>query len=237
MGGQTFENTRSMTKEEYDDWLNNFKIKTSLIEGVDYVMPFRLKNKTKYSDVDFIVYDTDKFTDDIHKFTVTKEEKKIMLFEGRFNSYSIHVLTEDNIQIDLLRPWAKESCEITRIYYSYSCANIFLKKLVSAREGFVLSYLGLLCIDNKCVLPSDSSIVKIESTTRLITSPKLLFDIIDLDYDRFVAGFDDEYQLLEYFKTSKYYDKIHFINNSKFKHDCKRLESFNNLFIAGLLNM
>ena len=47
MGGQTFENTRSMTKEEYDDWLNNFKIKTSLIEGVDYVMPFRLKNKKK----------------------------------------------------------------------------------------------------------------------------------------------------------------------------------------------
>jgi hypothetical protein len=238
MGGEVFDDTKIMTKDEYDQWMVKFLAKIGLVECIDFVFPYRLKNKMTYSDVDFIAYDCDKFVDTVTTNDPPKSIKKILLSDEKIDSYSMHMLTNENIQIDVLKSWSDKSIEMTRIFYSYSCANIFFKKLLLALEGcFRLSHMGLLCADNTYTFPDDVHCEKIGPTTRLITDHKFFFGLLDLSYERFIGGFNDEYELLDYFKTSKYFDKIKFIVNSKFRHDCKRLAPFNNLYVKSLLNI
>lgn len=240
MGGETFTSTTKLTKTQYDEWLEKFMLNDKLKINIDYMLPYRLGNKTSYSDIDIILFDENKIIEEISKTNKIKETKTIKLFDNRFECHSVHLLTEENIQIDLLKSWSSniESMNFTRIYYSYSCANIFFKKLVSvANINYWLSHLGLMCYNNKQEITDDLNIIQIDSTTRLLINVDMLFEMIDLDKKRFTEGFVDEYELLDYFKTSKYYNKISFIQNSKFRHNCKRLPSFNNLFINGLLNV
>ena len=238
MGGEVFDDTIVLTKDDYDKWIADFLSKIKLIYGKDYMLPYRLQNKVKYSDIDFIVHDCNKMIDEIKDIDKPKLIKKIKLYDEKFDSYSMHVLTNDNIQIDILKAWTEKSIEMTQIYYSYSCANIFFKKLVTCvSDTFKLSYMGLFCCNNKYIIPDDIESTKIDKNIRLITDPMFFFNFIDLNYEEYKKGFNDEYDMLKYFEKSKYYNKIKFIVNSKFKHDCKRLETFNNLYINNLLKI
>lgn len=238
MGGEVFDTTKSLTIDEYVEWINDFLKYTSLVEGIDYLFLYRLRNKTKHSDIDFIVNDCEKFINDISRFITIKESKKIVLSDEKINSYSMHLLTDDNIQIDVLKSWTNESMEMTRIFYAYSCANVFLKKLVlGSSDSFALSHLGLICFNNKYTIPDHVKSIRLDTTTRLITDYNYLFELINLDYKIFIESFDDEYELLKFIKTSKYYDGVKFVVNSKFRHNCRRLASFNNLYTNDLLSI
>ena len=242
MGGATFDKTNILDQKEYNN-LTNFVEQSGLVENIDYIYPFRLGNKDTYGDIDFILSDTDKFiqlfgsnkTDDEKNIQII-ETKKIPLFEERFGLYSQHLLTTQLYQIDLLKSWNQESMEITRAYFSYSFANIFLKRLMNlVNTNLKFSYLGVFCSSNKFVIPPNVKYIQIVDKTRLIIDCEYVFNLIDLDYSKFIEGFENEIELLKYFQTSKYFTQIKFRSNSKFKHDYSRLKPFANLVDLGLI--
>lgn len=256
MGGKTFEHTNIITQAEYQQ-ISNFVKQIGLIENVDYMLPFRLGNKNTYGDIDFILSDTEKFiqifssnpantanTDNadnvcnINKYEPI-EIKKIPLFEERFDLYSKHLLTPQLFQIDLLKSWNQDSMEITRAFFSYSFANIFLKRLMTVVDrNLKFSYLGVFCSSNQIILPKGTKFIQIDERTRLIIDCEYVFKLMDLDYERYTMGFENEMELLEYFKLSKYYSQaIIFKFNSKFKHDYSRLKPFANLVDLGLIEV
>lgn len=167
MGGNTFENTSELSIEEYESFKNIIN-HLELVENKDYFLPFRLLNKNTFGDFDIIISEPDKFIDIYKKNNIIKELKIIPLFEERFNLYSKHILTDKNNQIDLLKSWNETSMEITCAYYSYSFANIFLKRLATiANRNLKFSFLGLFCSSNKFLIPDGVNYIKIDNKTRL----------------------------------------------------------------------
>ena len=239
MGGQTFDQTNKINYDDYEK-INNYVKLICETENISYMLPFRLGNKITHGDFDIIIFDTDKFIDSwkLIDDCLIKEIKTIPLFEEKFNLYSKHLLTEELFQIDLLKSWNTDSIEITRAFYSYSFANIFLKRFASLVDrNFKFSYLGLLCTNNKFVIPSGVKYIDVDQTTRLIIDTSYVFSLLDLSYEEFTKGFANEIELLNYFKKSKYYEQIKFKFNSKFKHDYNRLEPFKNLVDSGLIEV
>lgn len=230
MGGNTFDNTNRLNQTEFNDICEIIK------ECDNYLLPFRLQNKNSHGDFDIIVSHTQPF---IKLFeTLTTELKTIPIFEQRFDLYSQHILTCNNIQIDLLKCWNTESLEITRAYLSYSFANIFLKRLTDiVSRNLKFSFLGMMRFSNKFIIPKDVSTIQIEPKTILIIDCEYVFGLLDLNYSEFKAGFKNEIKLLEFFEKSKYYSQIKFRNNSKFKHDYNRLKPFKNLVDLGLIKV
>ena len=106
--------------------------------------------------------------------------------------------------------------------------------VMNVQEDFKISYLGLFCYNNSLDLPTDCTYT-IDETTRLITDLQFLFSLIDLDLTSYVNGFKDEFELLDYFKTSKFYSQISFKVDNRFKHDIKRIAGFANLYHSNLL--
>lgn len=198
-GGNTFEKTKYLSENEYNEIINQIS-NLNLIENQDYMYPYRLKEKKNFGDIDVILFDTDKFINLFEKKNKIKEIKKISLFEERFGLYSKHILTENLVQIDLLKSYNKKSMEITRAYYSYSFANIFLKRLTNIVDrNLKFSYLGILCSSNKYVLPADIKHIQIDNNTRLIIDCEYIFTLLDLDYNLYKIGFENEFELLNYF--------------------------------------
>jgi hypothetical protein len=240
MGGNTFDKTNIINQSEYILILNYVQ-KLGLVKNKDYLLPFRLCNKNTYGDIDFICSDTEKFIQlfahgDLIQYKPI-EIKKIPLFEKRFELYSQHLLTPQLFQIDLLKSWNSSTMEITRAYYSYSFANIFLKRFMNIIDrNLQFSYLGVMCSSNKFIIP-ENKFIQIDNGTRLIFDCEYVFGLMDLNYTRYIQGFKNEIELLEYFKCSKYYSQIKFKSNSKFKHDYSRLKPFANLVDLGLVEV
>jgi hypothetical protein len=238
MGGQTFYETKTLDNDLYNQYIERIYQLKQLDQSdqLNFLMPYRLKNKLSHNDIDIIISDTDAFIEKYKLIDEVREIKTIPLFEERFNLYSKHILTKDLVQIDLLKSWNSESVEITKAYYSYSFANIFLKRLATIVDrNLKFSYLGLFCSNNKFVIPPNIKYIQIDENTRLIIDPFFAFELLDLNYLKYINGFDNEAQLLEYFSKSKYYGQIKFKNNSKFKHDYNRLKPFKSLVDKGLI--
>jgi hypothetical protein len=237
MGGDTFENTTILSISDYNDICDQIN-DIGMIENIDFAFPFRLKNKEKHNDIDIILLNTDKFIELFSKKYKIKEIKKIPLFEERFGLYSQHILTDKFIQIDLLKSYCVESIEISRLYYSYSFANIFLKKLTSIVDrNLKFSYLGMLCTSNKFPIKMGVKFIQIDKCTRLIVDCEYIFTILDLDLNKYIGGFENEFELLDYFSQSKYFSQIKFKYNSNFKHDYNRLKPFANLVNSNLIQV
>lgn len=237
MGGQTFEKTKRLENDEYIKIVDNIN-NLGMEENIDYAYPFRLGNKKTHGDIDIILYDDEKFINLFLEKNKINEIKKISLFEERFGLYSKHILTDNLIQIDLLKSYNYESIEVTRAYYSYSFANIFLKRLTNIIDrNLKFSYLGVMCSSNKFVIPDKVKYCQIDNNTRLIIDCDYIFSLLDLDYNRYKIGFADEFELLDYFSKSKYFLQIKFKNNSGFKHDYLRLEPFANLVNSNLIQV
>lgn len=237
MGGQTFDETKRLQEDEYNIMINNIN-NLGMIENIDYMYPYRLDNKKTHGDIDIILYDDSKFINLFGDKNKIKEIKKISLFEERFDLYSKHILTENLVQIDLLKSYSIESIEITRAYYSYSFANIFLKRLTNIIDrNLKFSYLGVLCSSNKFVIPDKVKYYQIDNSTRLIIDCDFIFSLLDLDYNQYKYGFDSEFELLNYFSKSKYFSQIKFKNNSGFRHDYLRLQPFANLVNLKLIQV
>ena len=237
MGGQTFDKTRRLEEDEYINMINNIS-KLDMIENINFMYPFRLGNKKTHGDIDIILHDDAKFINLYGEKNIIKEIKTIPLFEERFRLYSKHILTNDLIQIDLLKCYSLESIEITHVYYSYSFANIFLKRLTNIIDrNLKFSYLGVLCSSNKYILPSDVKYIRIDNNTRLIFDCDYIFSLLDLNYSKYKSGFADEFELLDFFSQSKYFSQIKFKNNSGFRHDYLRLIPFANLVNLNLIHV
>lgn len=237
MGGNSFKNTKRLNIDEYNMMIKKIN-QMDMIEGIEYIYPYRLDNKKTFGDIDIILSEPDKFISSFGDTNKIKEIKKIPLFEERFGLYSKHILTDTNIQIDLLMCWNKESIKITQIYYSYCFGNIFLKRLTDVvNRNLKFSYLGLLCTSNKFIIPQNIKYFQIDINTRLIVDCEYIFNTLDLNYQRYQNGFENEFELLEYFSESKYFSQIHFKYNSKFKHDYSRLEPFANLVNLNLIHV
>ena len=104
-------------------------------------------------------------------------------------------------------------------------------------RNFKFSYLGVMCSSNKFIFPKETKFIQIDDRTRLIIDCEYVFSLMDLNYARFILGFENEIELLEYFKSSKYYSQIKFKFNRKFKHDYLRLKPFANLVDLGLVKV
>jgi hypothetical protein len=247
MGGNSFDNCRRLSSDEYRVWLEQFEIATRnrLTETSDYMIPYRLGNKSSYGDIDLVVFDVEALSQVIQDNYCVSDIRTVTLDE-RYNLHSRHIYTEDRVQIDLLIAMCQESMAFTRAYYSYGCANIFFDKIITAVSSIVaghhgtfqLTYIGLKCTSNTFEVPDSVPTLRMDATTRLIYDPYYIFQLMDLNYDRYIANnFDDEFSLLDFFKESKYYVHVVFTSNSKFKRNCTRLESFRSLLEAGSLNM
>lgn len=249
MGGNTFDNTKRLSQEEFDN-MSNFIENSELKKDDDYLFPLRLQNKRSHGDFDIIVSDTKQFVKLFEDTGTIKETKIIKLFEERFNLYSEHILTNELYQIDLLKSWSdfdetqllsasiSDAIKITRAYFSYSFANIFFKRLMTIVDrNLKFSYLGVMCSSNKHKIPEGTKYIRIDEKTRLIFDCEYVFNLLDLDYSMYKEGFKNEIKLLEYFEKSKYFNQIKFKNNSKFKHDYSRLKPYRNLVDLGLIKV
>lgn len=67
-----------------------------------FLLPYRLANKNNFSDIDLIVSETEDITDEISEILPVTETKIIPL-DKDLEMYSKHLLTNEKIQIDLLR--------------------------------------------------------------------------------------------------------------------------------------
>ena len=234
MGGKTFDNTNRLNLHDFNRITELIKVS----KYTNYLLPFRLGNKVSHGDYDLIVYETDKYMKLFEDINLVKEIKIIPLFEKRFGLCSKHILTTEQLQIDFLMPWSNESLEITRVFFSYSFANVFLKRFIDIiHRNLQLSYLGVFCSSNKFKVPDDVKYIRIDKQTRLIIDCEYIFELIDLDYSEYKKGFKNEIKLLEFFEKSKYYKQIVFKNVSKFKHDYSRLKPFKNLVDLGLIKV
>lgn len=230
MGGDVFDNTISFSTNDYFFFINLLK-KSTLKENIDYLFPLRLNNKNYFNDLDLIVHNTDTFIDFFNNENLVKDINIINILKI-YNLYSKHILTKTLHQIDLLKSWNNnpKSLKITQIFYSYSIANIFLKKLVNIfNNNLKLSHIGILCFSNKFLIPDSVSFINININTRLIIDPEYLFDIINLDYNTFLKGFNNEFELFNFFQKSKYFYLIKFKYDSSFKRNYNRLKPFKNL--------
>ena len=244
MGGGVFEETHRLDNNDYNN-ITNLILNSDLQEGIDYLFLFCLDNKfscNSYGDYDLIVSDTKKLVKLFNVYDLVSETKIIDLYKDRINIFSEHILTKNLHQIDLLKSWVPESIEITRIFYSYSFANIFINRLIliaskHLKHDFKFSALGIFCYSRKFIILEGVKYVNIDEKLRLIIDCNFLFDILDLNYDTFKIGFRNEIKLLEFFEKSKYYKEIKFKNNSKFRRDSSRLKPFKNLFDLGLIKI
>ena len=71
--------------------------------------------------------------------------------------------------------------------------------------------------------------IRLDDNTRCIIDVNYFFNLINLDKQRFIDGFENEFECLDFFKTSKYYSQIKFKKGSKLNHDINRLSSFRKL--------
>ena len=237
MGGKTFENTITLSSDEYSKLIKSITLPIKTI----YLLPFRLGNKQTYSDIDFITPYPQAIIEEIMQIQNIVDTKTINLCKNTqgFNTdqYSVHLLTNQNLQIDVLKSFNDNSLEITRAYYSYCFANVYFKQYINlAGRNYSLSHLGLICSSNKIIFPLNLNYKQINKTTRIVWDCCYIFNLMDLDYESFTKGFADEFELLKYLKTSKYYSETIFISNSKFNHDIKRLIPFKNLHNNKMLN-
>jgi len=232
MGGQTFANTtlQAIPLEIVHEIREMFH---------DVTVPLRLGNKTEYHDIDFITCNEHEIIKVFHDKNIKIVDMKDIPLKESFQTYSYHLLIEYEktlLQIDILRPFNARSTAITQAFFSYGFANVFFKKLVPiANKDFKLSYLGLLCHNNSLDIDT-GEVYRLDPNTRLVTDVYFLFAMMDLDYDRFLRGFKDEYELLDFLKSSKYFSQIKLnVNASKFRHDLKRLPGLAKLHSEGLL--
>jgi hypothetical protein len=95
-----------------------------------------------------------------------------------------------------------------------------------------------MCSSNKIIIP-ENKFIQIDNGTRLIADCEYVFRLMDLNYTRYTQGFNDEIELLEYFKTSKYNLQLtkYNLQLTKFKHDYSRLKPFANLVDLGLVEV
>lgn len=244
MGGNVFEKTNRLSNDDYNN-ITNLILNSNLQEEIDYLFLFRLGNKfgsNSHGDYDLIVSDTKKFVKLFNDNDLVLETQIIDLYDDKIDIYSEHILTKNLHQIDLLKSLIPKSIEITRIFYSYSFANIFIKKLIlivskHLKYDFKFSTLGIFCYSRKFVIPEGIDYINMDNKSRLIIDCNFLFEILDLNYLVFKEGFKNEIKLLEFFEKSKYYTEIKFKNNSKFRRECSRLKPFKNIFDLGLIKI
>jgi hypothetical protein len=133
----------------------------------------------------------------------------------------------------MLKQW-----KYLELFFSYSFANIYFKRIMNIVDvNLKIRYIGLVCSSNKFVIPPNVKYIQIDDKTRLIIDCEYVFNLMDLDYSRYIEGFGDEIELLKYLQTSKYFTQVKFKFNSKFKHDYARLKPFANLVDLGLISV
>ena len=121
----------------------------------------------------------------------------------------------------------------TKIFFSYSIDNVFFKKLVTKYDANIkLTSYGIV-ISNKKLLKNlnfdNNLLLELSGNSFMISDSNLLFNILNLDINKFNSGFEDEFDFLEFLKESKNYNKVSFRYNSGFIHDLKRLNGLNKI--------
>ena len=111
MGGLTFPQTVSISKDQYNNWIKKY---------VQFLTPYRLSNKQIFHDIDFICFNESQLIEHIKQTETINCIKTISLFEDRFQTHSTHLLTSEFLQIDILIPYCEKSQDITQAFFSYS---------------------------------------------------------------------------------------------------------------------
>ena len=209
--GNIYKNSRVLNQSEYNDIVKKYNF-------LENELPLRLRDKKMYRDVDVF---SNNIPNDILKDSVNQQDiiirSKIPL-PGNMNSH--HILSLDNIQFDIL-PFIGR--EYTRIFYSYEFANVFFKKMTTkANKNCKCTSFGII-VSSKSINLEKYQHVLIFKNYRLVSDITFLFDLIKLNIDTFYAGFDDRNTLLDYFKSSEYYDCISFQYNTSFIRDLNSL--------------
>ena len=231
MGGGVFSETTTLNFDRtvFYNTLELVKQDINSVSGVNYLLPFRLETKQTFNDIDIILHYLD-----IIKISAKLEKqfvhKKIFLGEKRFQEnkelkgmFSFHYI-KNNIQIDLL---PSIDLDFTRAYYSYNFSNVFFKKMVTiSNSNCKLTSFGLFVSNEKMFKEINPKVFFKLNGGFLIPDLNLLFEMLDLNLEKFKLGFSDASVFLKYLRTSKLYPFVLFNNNSGFKHDISRLESF-----------
>ena len=227
MGGKIFQESSCINFNEYQILISQLKLQFQFQE------PLRLSNKTVYSDIDLILK-----INDINSFEI--ECKEIDIGSKRFHNTvysdfkSKHFLF-GSVQIDLL-PCI--NFEFTRVFYSYEIANVFFKKLVTCWDKNIkMTSIGLIISSKKLIKEISVDSILLKNNNYLITDINFLFENLKLNKKRYFEGFNDCIELLDYFKTSIYFDKIYFKDNASFRYECSRLLNLQKLVDLKLINV
>lgn len=173
-------------KEYESEVLSKLKKKFSKILPTLYY-----RNKPSFGDLDILVAKPKLNRDEFVQFLKDEFNTKDFYFNTDVVSFEYK-----NFQVDLIFVPA-EDLEIAQFYYSYNDLNN-LSGRVAHKLGVKFGFDGL----NYVIRNEHGSISKKILITR---DPRKIYDFIDLDYDRYLQGFDELEDIFEFILSSKYF--------------------------------
>jgi hypothetical protein len=213
MGGNIFQNTRRYSKNEYQ------KLESIVLEKLSSIFP-RIANipyyrsKDSFGDMDILVEKNSGNGDIIEKI---KQEFLETLVSQNSNVYSfVYGLEKNDFQIDLIFTKSKYF-ESSRNYFSFNDLNN-LSGRISRKFGLKLGFDGL-----SFVLRDGTHVF---DTIEITTDFEKIYTFLDLDYIKFIEGFDTLEDIFTFISSSKYFNPdiylFHNRNNKSQVRDRKR---------------
>jgi hypothetical protein len=208
MGGNIFKHPK-MTRELYDDIKNDVIAKLSPRE---VLVPESFLSKETFGDIDFVM-EFPKLTNDFIKDTFGIEDNDI------HHNSSVISINYRGAQCDFCH-FDKEDVETAYNYMRNSDCSNMVGVLCRASLGYKLSHVGL-------VYPVRIKAEDCLGDILVSKDFKKILQFVDLDYEKWNAGFLSQEELFEWIIKSKYFNNSFFyyenLNHENRTRNSKRL--------------
>jgi len=193
MGGNALKSTftRRYKKQEFEDLFKELKPILLAIFGTKVELVKSYTNKESFGDIDILVFNTG------------FEKKQVFELLTRYfgdieihHNHNVYSFAFKELQVDLIFT-SENSWETSRAFFAYNDLGNLMGKIYH-RVGLKYGHTGLVYVfRNKD---------KVYRKTVICRNPKKIFEWIDLDYTRFLKGFDNVEDIFDYVIGSKYFN-------------------------------
>eukprot|EP00055_Hartaetosiga_balthica_P006352 m.19780 g.19780 ORF g.19780 m.19780 type:complete len:355 (-) comp5171_c0_seq1:86-1150(-) len=218
--------TRRFGKEEYEDIKEKVSIKLRESEDInDFRIVKELPGKDSFGDLDVLVLPTAQESASLGR---DKKYKKTLcdiikeLFEpGEIQrNGTVYSFNFCEFQIDFIRQGSAVQLEMGDFYFGYGDMGGLLGRMACA-HGLKFGEAGLWC---NLLLAGINESAKIDQTqpigrVALCDNPRGVLDFLEMDYDRYLQGFETQDEIVEWIKTCKLFHREDFLGlNHRHRH-------------------
>lgn len=137
--------------------------------------------------------------------------------KGIHNNGGVYSFEFENFQIDFI-PVKESNWEVCKFFFDYSPGGNLLGK-IAHKFGCKYGFNGL-------VYPFRNFNGRVSKDIVLSKDPKKIFEFLDVDYDKYLKGFDTENEIFQWIIDSKYFSSYNFqwdnLNHIDRKRNLKR---------------